>query len=79
MNIVLEKERIKNAIDDTNDERLLKAIKEMLGYAKASKEERFLKPFTKQQIIKRALSSEKDIQAGRTTSLKKLRKEITKW
>lgn len=79
MNIVLEKERIKNAIDAINDERLLRAIKEMLGYAKANNEERYLKPFTKQQIIKRAQTSEKDIKSGRTTSLNKLKKEVSNW
>jgi hypothetical protein len=76
MNLNAEKERIKNEIDATNDEHLLKAIKEMLGYAKAKNEDRYLKPFTKQQLIKRAINSEKDIKAGRTTSIKDLRREI---
>lgn len=79
MNLHSEKEKIKTEIDNINDKHLLRAIKEMLGYAKASKEERLLKPFTKQQVIKRALVSEKDIKSGRTTSLKSLRKEIKNW
>lgn len=78
MNIVLEKEEIKTAIDEVNDEHLLRAIKELLSYAQSTKE-RLPKPFTQQQIIERALASEKDIEAGRTTSLKKLREEIKSW
>jgi hypothetical protein len=51
----------------------------MLSYAKANQEERFLKPFTQQQLIKRALASEKDIENSKTTSLKNLRKEVKSW
>ena len=79
MNLIIEKQQIKTEIDLVNDEHLIRAIKEMLSYAKANKEERFLKPFTKQQLIKRALASEKDIKNGRTTSLKNLRKEAKTW
>jgi hypothetical protein len=53
MNLQIEKQRIKNELDDINDVRLIKAISELLNYAKQSAEERFLKPFTKQQLIKR--------------------------
>lgn len=79
MKLTDEKEFIKNEIDSINDERLLRAIKEMLEFAKANTEERYLKPFTKQQLVKRALASEKDIKAGRTTSIKELRKEVRNW
>jgi hypothetical protein len=50
-----------------------------LTYANKSKEERYLKPFTKQQPVKRALASEKDIKNDKTTSLNDLRKEVKKW
>jgi len=43
------------------------------------KKQEHLKPLTKQQFIKRALKSQEDIKAGRTTTLKKLRKEIRTW
>jgi hypothetical protein len=79
MNLLLEKQHIKNEIDSVNDIHLIKAIKEMLSYAKANQEERFLKPFTQQQLIKRALASEKDIENSKTTSLKNLRKEVKSW
>ena len=79
MNLVEEKEKIKSELDVVNDVRLLKAIREMLNYAKVSSEERHLKPFTKKQLIERALLSEKDIKNGRTTSLKDLRKEVKTW
>lgn len=79
MNLTLEKQQIKTEIDAVDNEHLIRAIKEMLSYAKTNKEERYLKPFTKQQLIKRALISEKDIKEGRTTSLKDLRKEVKNW
>ena len=79
MNLNAEKKQIKEDIDDVNDAHLLRAIKEMLTYAKTANEERYIKPFTKQQVVKRALTSEKDIAVGRTTALKNLRKEVKKW
>jgi len=79
MNLQIEKQRLKNELDDINDVRLIKAISELLNYAKQSTEERFLKPFTKQQLMKRALTSEKDIAAGKTTGIKQLRKEVKNW
>jgi len=79
MNLQIEKQRLKNELDDINDVRLIKAISELLNYAKQSTEERFLKPFTKQQLMKRALASEKDIAAGKTTGIKQLRKEVKNW
>lgn len=79
MNLPLEKKLIKTEIDEVTDEHLIRAIKEILTYAKVSKEDHFLKPFTQQQIIKRALTSEKDIKNNKTTSLKELRKEVKNW
>ena len=79
MNLHAEKERIKDELDNINDAHLIKAIRELLNYAKESTEERLLKPFTKQQLVKRALALEKDIAAGRTTTLKQLRKEVKNW
>lgn len=37
MNIALEKEKIKSALDEVNDEHLLRAIKEMLSFAQSTK------------------------------------------
>jgi len=79
MNLTLQKQKIKAEIDEVTDEHLIRAIKELLTYAKTSNEERYLKPFTKQQLVKRALASQKDIESGKTTSLKDLRKEVKKW
>jgi hypothetical protein len=44
MNLNAEKKQIKEDIDDVNDAHLLRAIKEMLTYAKTANEERYIKP-----------------------------------
>ena len=79
MNIVAEKNIIKQELDKVQDEHLIKAIREMLRYAHAAQEEAILKPFTKSQLIKRAKQSEKDIKEGKVTTLAKLKKEIKSW
>ena len=79
MNIIAEKNIIKQELDKVQDEHLIKAIREMLLYSHAAKEEAILKPFTKTQLIKRAKQSEKDIKEGRVTTLAKLKKEIKNW
>ena len=79
MNTTAEKENIKKELDNIQDKHLIKAIHEMIKYAKSSKEDHVLKPFTKEQIIERALKSEDDIKNGRVTTLSKLRKEIKSW
>jgi hypothetical protein len=76
MNTIAEKNIIKKELDNIDDVHLIKAIHEMIKYAKSSKEEAVLKPFTKAQVIKRALQSEDDIKHNRVTSLNKLKKEI---
>ena len=79
MNIVAEKNIIKQELDKVQDEHLIKAIREMLRYAHSAKTESVLKPFTEDQIIERAMKSEADIKAGRVTSLSKLKKEVKNW
>ena len=79
MDLSLEKQEIKASLDEVNDAHLLKAIKEMLLSHKSKLEERYLQPFTKQQLVKRALQSEEDIKNGRLTGLAKLRKEVKNW
>jgi hypothetical protein len=79
MNLDAEKKLLKKELDEINDVELIHAIKQLLRYAKFSREEKALKPFTKAQLIKRAKISERDIKAGRTTELSSLRKEILKW
>lgn len=79
MNITVEKNSIKKQLDNIHDEHLIKAISEMIKYAQSSKTDSLLKPFTKTEITKRALRSEKDIKEGKGTSLSKLKKEIKGW
>ncbi len=79
MNITVEKNSIKKQLDSINDEHLIRAISEMIKYAKSSKTDSLLKPFTKSQVTKRALQSETDIKEGKITSLNKLKKEIKGW
>ena len=45
MNIVAEKNIIKQELDKVQDEHLIKAIREMLRYAHSAKTESVLKPF----------------------------------
>lgn len=75
MNLVLEKQQIKQEIDNLTDESILMSIKKLLGLAK----ERHLSPISKDELIARALESEKDIREGNVISLEDLEKEMKNW
>ncbi len=75
MNLVLEKQKIKQEIDKLNDESILMSIKKLLGIAA----EKNLSPLTKEDLIARALESEKAISEKRFTSLDELEKEMKNW
>ena len=79
MNILTEKKQLRKELDEVNDIEVIKAIKQLLQYAKFSREEKALQPFTKAQLVKRAKISESDIKNGRTTELSQLRKQVQKW
>ena len=75
MNLVLEKQKIKQEIDKLNDEGVLMSIKKLLGIAK----EKNPGPLTKEDLIARALESEKAISDKRLTSIDELEQEMKNW
>lgn len=75
MNLILEKQKIKEEIDNLSDESILMSIKKLLGIAK----EQHLTLLSKEDLIARALESEQAIKEGRFTSLEDLEKEMKNW
>jgi len=79
MTLQQEKQSLKKELDSINDVQVIKAIKQILQYAKFNRQEEAVKPFTMEEIVKRAKKSEEDIKKGRTINIKSLRKEIRTW
>jgi hypothetical protein len=75
MNLVLEKQRIKQEIDALSDESILISIKKLLGVAK----EKHLTSLSTEDLIARALESEKAIAEKKFTSIEELEKEMKNW
>lgn len=70
---------LKKELDSINDLQVIKAIKQILQYAKFNRQEEAVKPFTRAELVKRAKISEDDIKNKRTTGIKALRKEVRNW
>ncbi|MFM2306048.1 MAG: hypothetical protein RLZZ367_717 [Bacteroidota bacterium] len=79
MGLLTEKKLLHKEIDEITDVEVIKAIKQLLQYAKLSRESSALQPFTKEELVKRAKISERDIKSGRTISLSEARKQAQKW
>lgn len=79
MGLLAEKKLLHKEIDEITDVEVIKAIKQLLQYAKHSRESSALQPFTKEELVKRAKISERDIKNGRTISLSEARKQAQKW
>ena len=75
MNLILEKQRIKQELDLINDESIISAIKRVLGLTKDPASQ----PLTKEDIIVRAIESEKAIKQGKFISLEELENEMKNW
>jgi hypothetical protein len=75
MNLSLEKKLLKEQIDSINDADVLEAIKKLIGFAFQGSHKRL----TKEELVARALESEKAIAENRVTSLEDLEKEISNW
>jgi len=75
MNIVLEKERLKEMIDSLTDENALLFLKNMVDKMRLDRHI----PFSKQDLIQRALESEEAIKNNRLTSLEDLEHEMKGW
>ena len=79
MTLQEERQLLKKELDNIDDLQVIKAIKQILLYAKFNRQDEAIKPFTKAELVKRAKISEDDINNKRTTSVKALRKEIRNW
>jgi hypothetical protein len=79
MTIQEERNLLKKELDSINDLQVIKAIKQILQYAKFNRQEEAVKPFTRAELVKRAKISEDDIKNKRTTGIKALRKEVRNW
>ena len=75
MNITLEKQRIKDEVDNINDETVLNAIKKILGLAKDSS----LPKLSQQDLVNRALESEKAIAEKKFVTIEELKEEMKNW
>lgn len=75
MNLTLEKQLLKEKIDAINDKGVIEAIKKLIGFASQSR----FKKLTHEELISRALESEKAIAENKVTSLEDLEKEMQNW
>jgi hypothetical protein len=75
MNLILEKQRIKQELDLINDESIILTIEKVLGLIKDA----HLSPFTKEDIIARAHMSENAITNNRFVTLEELENEMKNW
>jgi hypothetical protein len=75
MNLTLEKQRIKQELDQINDESIILTIKKILGLVKVKE----LQPLTEEDIIARVMESEKCIAKGEFITLEELEKEMENW
>ena len=75
MDISLEKQKIKQELDKVNDESIILTIKKLLGLTT----NRALTPLTQEQLIARALDSEKAIANKQYITLDDLEKEMQNW
>jgi hypothetical protein len=75
MDILVEKQKIKKLIDSIQDESIILSIKKFLGLIK----EKQHIPLTKEELIERALESEKAIADKKFISVEELEKEMKNW
>ena len=75
MNLILEKQRIKQVLDMVTDESIIRDIERILGLVK----DQTLPPLTKEDIIACAKESEMAIQKKEFITLDQLEKEMENW
>ena len=75
MNIVLEKQLIKQELDRINDESIILTLKRVLGLIPSPP----LSPLTQDALIARAMESESAIKKGQYITLDDLRQELDNW
>jgi hypothetical protein len=77
MNLLKEKQWIKEEIDNVNDELIIVAVKNNIDFAK--KKVNTLTPLTVEDLIRRAKESELDIKENRVVDLEELEKDSQDW
>jgi ribosomal protein S10 len=75
MNITIERQRIKEQLDNVSDENILNAIKKILGI----QGNKYLPKLTKEDMINRAVESEKAIAEERFSTIEQLEEEMKNW
>ena len=75
MNIALEKQKLKEMIDTLTDENSLAFLKKIIDKIRMDRHT----PFSKQELVQRALESEEAIKENRFSSLEDLEKEMKNW
>lgn len=77
MDITKEKKYIKQEIDNIKNEVYVSAIKRIIDISK--REDEYFKPMTVQELIDRAIESEKAISEGRVIELDVLKEQVKHW
>ena len=75
MDILIEKQKIKQQIDNIQDEGIILSIKRFLGLVKEQKHI----PLTKEELLERAMESEAAISENKVISIDELEKEMKNW
>ncbi len=70
-----EKEQILHELKNSTDEDLLHGVYQLL----LMRNQQRVHQISQEELIERALESEKDIQEGRTVSLSQLKAQVSKW
>ena len=75
----MEIDKIRNELNELQDENLIQTIQNILIYARKKTYESGLKPFSAETYRKRAEASEKDIAEGRVSDIEDLENESQNW
>lgn len=77
MDISKEKQWIKEEIDKTDDDVLLRAVRSLIDLAKEKQDQ--LEPLTVDDLISRAKAAEEAIADGRVTDIDSFEKDSLQW
>lgn len=72
---IKEKEQVLQELKNSTDEDLLHGVYQLL----LMRNQQLGHQLSQEELIERALESEKDIQAGKTVSLNQLKAQVSKW
>lgn len=71
----MEKEKLKEVIDNLKDENLILFLKKVLDKIRMERQ----LPLTKAELIQRAMESEEAIREGRVITIEELEREMKNW